>query len=458
MIGGRAFCRIKETFTQIGETMNRNGLGRLIGWLIVLGLLAQGSVAWAQADSPAYLAVNGHLYRWTAANGLTRVEACDMPDTRVMRLSASPDGQYLALNIVSEAFFREGGAPTPRGDLYWCDPVNNALRQLTQGNMDNTSTALRGTWSPDGTWLGWSEVNPDFETAAIRLYDPAADEVITLVESTPLDYTCGAGPTPPEISWSSAGIAVAYWISSATDVCISERLGVYVYDDTSGALIADLPVGETGGYVHLNSVAWDTGASDRLIVSQGDTHYLVTLDGAVTPTSGGIEWVLAASGEPIRAILPFEGGTFGVSPESSAALILIETNLYTVIDGAIEVIDLMTVEPEITARYYGKDIAWAALHPQVNASTNTLCSLVEPLFFGDDPARVISGMGANNLRLAPFTGAEVIEEIPEDGEMEVVFRTHICSGGIVWRYVNYDGMTGWTAESQGEAVYLERVE
>jgi hypothetical protein len=439
--------------------MNRNGLGSLIGWLIVFGMLALGSAAWAQTDSPAYLAVNGHLYHWTAANGLARVEACDPPDTRVMRLSASPDGQYLALNIVSDSFFREGGAPTPRGDLYWCDPVNDALRQLTQGNMNNTSTALRGVWSPDGTRLGWSEVNPDFETAAIRLYDPAADEVITLVESTPLDYTCGVGPTPPEISWSSAGVAVNYWISSAADVCISEQLGVYVYNDTSGVLIADLPVGETGGYAHLDSVAWVTGAGDRLLVSQQNTHYLVSLNGAVTPTSGGFEWVLAASGEPIRPILPFEGRAVGVSTDGSAALTLIETNLYTVIDGTIGVIDLMTVEPEITSIYYGQDIAWAALRPQVNANTpNNLCSLVEPLFYGDDPAQVIGGMGANNLRLAPFKDAEVIEEIPEGGEMEVVFRTHICNGGIVWRYVNYEGVTGWTAESQGEAVYLERTE
>jgi hypothetical protein len=428
--------------------------------LVISGLLmlTTAIAAWAQAYFPAYLAVNGHLYRWTTADGLVRVEACAVPDTRVMRLSASPDGRYLALNLVTEAFFREGGAPTPRGDLYWCDPVDDVVRQLTQGNQDNTSTALRGTWSPDGTRLGWSEVNPDFETAAIRAYDPAADEVITLVASTPLNYACGSGPNPPEISWSSAGIAVTYWISSTVDACMSERLGVYVYEDANGALIADLPVGETGGYDYLDSVMWVTGVGERMLVSQGNTHYLVALDGTVTTASGGTEWILAGDGETIRPFLPFMGSAFGVSPDGRAALLLIETNLYTVIDGAIGMISLMTVEPEIRSLTHGQDIAWSALRRQItpNAS-DTRCSLAKPIFYSDDPARVIRGMGANNLRFAPFADAELIGEIPEGGEMQVNFRTHICNDGIVWRYVTYEGITGWTAESRGQTVYLERL-
>jgi hypothetical protein len=417
-------------------------------------MLATGITGWAQMDFPAYLAVNGNLYVWTADDGLAPLEACDTPDTRVIRLSASSDGRYLALNLVSETFFNEGGAPTPRGDLYWCDPINNVLKPLTQGNMNNTSTALRGTWSPDGTRLGWSEVNPDFETATIRIYDPATDEIITLVESTPLDYTCGMGPTPPEMSWSSSGIAVNYWISSADDVCLSEQIGVYVYDDTDGTRIADLPVGEIGDYTALNSVAWVIGAADRLLVSQQDTRYLVTLDGEVTSTTNGLEWVVADSNEPIRSIIPFEGSAVGVSPDGSAALTLIETNLYTVTNGQIDVIDLTTVEPEMNIRV-GQDIAWAMLSQQVSAYAR--CSLVEPIFYGDDPARVMSGMGANNLRFAPFTGSDVLGEIPEGGEMEVLFRTHNCNDGIVWRYVAYEGVAGWTAESQGSTVYLERV-
>jgi len=421
-------------------------------------MLAVRGAALAQADFPAYLAVNGHLYRWTPADGLARLEACAVPDTRIMRLSASPDGRYLALNLVTEAFFREGGAPTPRGDLYWCDPINNVVRPLTQGNQNNTSTALRGTWSPDGTRLGWSEVNPDFETAAIRTYNPAADEVITLVASTPLNYTCGSGPNPPEISWSSAGIAVTYWISSAADVCLAERLGVYVYDGATGALIADLPVGETGGTDYLDSVMWVTGAGERMLVSQGNAHFLVALDATITAASGGTAWILAGGGETIRPFLPFTGSAFGVSPDGRAALILIETDLYTVLDEAIGRVSLMTVEPEIRSLTYGQDIAWATLRPQITAdASDTRCSGVKPIFYSDDPARVISGMGANNLRFAPFAGAELIGEIPEGGEMQVVFRTHVCNDGIVWRYVSYEGMTGWTAESQDQTAFLERL-
>jgi hypothetical protein len=233
---------------------------------------------------------------------------------------------------------------------------------------------------------------------------------------------------------------------------------VYVYDGATGALIADLPMGETGGTDYLSSVMWVTGAGERMLVSQGDAHYLVALNGTVTAASGGTEWSLAGGGETGGRLLPFTGSAFGVSPDGRAALILIETNLYTVIDGAIGVVSLTTIEPEIRSLTYGQDIAWAALRPQVTADASAArCSLVKPIFYSDDPARVISGMGANNLRFAPFADAELIGEIPEGGEMQVVFRTHICNDGIVWRYVSYEGMTGWTAESQGRTAFLERL-
>jgi len=143
----------------------------------------------------------------------------------------------------------------------------------------------------------------------------------------------------------------------------------------------------------------------------------------------------------------------GFSPDGMAALFQLESGVYSVINGEIARLTL-----ETDNYYLGNDIAWSPLRYRIanNAVVEaSICSAVPPFFYPDYLTRVVAGLGANNLRVAPLSDAERIGEIPEGAVAEVVFLTDVCSGGIRWRYVTYEGVSGWTAESQGETYYLE---
>ena len=72
--------------------------------------------------------------------------------------------------------------------------------------------------------------------------------------------------------------------------------------------------------------------------------------------------------------------------------------------------------------------------------------------------RVIAGSTANRIRSAPDTEAEQLGQIPAGELFDVVDgQQGVCSGGIRWAQVSYDGVTGWTAEGANGQVFLEAV-
>ncbi|MCA9904420.1 MAG: hypothetical protein KC547_11225 [Anaerolineae bacterium] len=71
-------------------------------------------------------------------------------------------------------------------------------------------------------------------------------------------------------------------------------------------------------------------------------------------------------------------------------------------------------------------------------------------------ARVLPGLGANNLREEPIADAARVGSIPE-GEIFHVIGGPICRSGHVWWQVEYQGVSGWTAEGEGGAYWLAPV-
>lgn len=71
-------------------------------------------------------------------------------------------------------------------------------------------------------------------------------------------------------------------------------------------------------------------------------------------------------------------------------------------------------------------------------------------------ARVIAGLGANNLRAEAGTTAEIIGTIPSEAQFTVIDGP-VCVEGMVWWEVEYGDLTGWTAEGEGETYWLEPV-
>ena len=65
----------------------------------------------------------------------------------------------------------------------------------------------------------------------------------------------------------------------------------------------------------------------------------------------------------------------------------------------------------------------------------------------------------NAVRNAPGTGSGsvVIGEIPGGGGFSVISGPQCGNDGRTWWQVNYSGVTGWTAEGEGGAYWVEPV-
>ncbi|MBK8023649.1 MAG: hypothetical protein IPK19_19990 [Chloroflexi bacterium] len=94
-------------------------------------------------------------------------------------------------------------------------------------------------------------------------------------------------------------------------------------------------------------------------------------------------------------------------------------------------------------------------------SDATFCPAAEalPVTWSNRVLRVIPGSGANNLRAAPRRDAPVLGQIGEGESFAVMnggrSNPSLCAQGVRWRFVEVNGLRGWTAEAVGSDVYLE---
>jgi hypothetical protein len=96
------------------------------------------------------------------------------------------------------------------------------------------------------------------------------------------------------------------------------------------------------------------------------------------------------------------------------------------------------------------------LDPQGRYSRNLVycpVALAPRLLLGRD-ARVLAGFGANNLRAEANSNSELIIQIPEVNVFHVIDGP-VCNEGMLWWYVGYNEIYGWTAEGDEESYWLE---
>ncbi len=72
------------------------------------------------------------------------------------------------------------------------------------------------------------------------------------------------------------------------------------------------------------------------------------------------------------------------------------------------------------------------------------------------PARVIAGLGVNNLRSAAQVAAPVVGELAEGAEVQVIGGP-VCADGLTWWQVQSGDLSGWTVEGDGGTYWLEIV-
>jgi hypothetical protein len=91
---------------------------------------------------------------------------------------------------------------------------------------------------------------------------------------------------------------------------------------------------------------------------------------------------------------------------------------------------------------------------ELSADTPITCPglLVSRLAAGGQ-GRVLPG-DPNNIRAGGYLDADQIGEIPTGGVFTVLSGP-ICADDMAWWWVDYDGLTGWTAEGQGKVYWLE---
>jgi hypothetical protein len=87
--------------------------------------------------------------------------------------------------------------------------------------------------------------------------------------------------------------------------------------------------------------------------------------------------------------------------------------------------------------------------------TNTDCSDTLRSYFLPigQPAYVLAGRGANNVRSQPSLSGELMGSIPEGAVFDILDGP-VCADNIIWWRVNYKRLLGWTAGGDSEARFV----
>lgn len=97
-------------------------------------------------------------------------------------------------------------------------------------------------------------------------------------------------------------------------------------------------------------------------------------------------------------------------------------------------------------------VSLLAAHPVFQEATSCPGALASRLVVGEQ-GRVGPG-GANNVRSEAATSGQLLGQIPGGGAF-IVLEGPVCGEGFAWWRVDYNGLTGWTAEGQGTDYWLE---
>lgn len=225
---------------------------RLITWFAA-GCLFAGLPALAQdAVGPIVIADAFSQMREANAYQLDDGNLALLSDTlHVLNAALSPDGRFLAVNVVAPVFFESAGCSGPiPADLWLLNLETGDHRMLseqpenaTHCGDDNNISRSRLDWSPDSSQFVWTEYHSGNDTLSLGVYDRAAGQTNVV----PLDFPeqLGAGPGPVTPQWLASGIAFysLTYDEALGDGAVSIRL--YMPD---GTFIAETPVWTANEY------------------------------------------------------------------------------------------------------------------------------------------------------------------------------------------------------------------
>ena len=472
---------------------------RTIGLGIVLCLLALGHVTAAQIfPTPLVMLVSGDLWAWDGTNApprpLTTWGYNDQP-------SLSPDGTKVAYTslpqMVVDVLQREGGVAGGAlpSNVWVLDLTNGKGTRLadqppgasffTEGTPDLGVARSKPVWSPDGSQIAWTEMTYPADTNSLVVYDFATSSAQTVVADFPPQYGV---PVPMEVQWGQTGLLV--WSDEYDQQTTRDTLTALVYDP-SGTPIRAIPIAQTQQRFSINHILltddgkeyvgieyntgeWElvdplTGVSQPAPASPQLISTVASISSIrLQPTPPGADqhdWqIIGADGNPaaqLSTVSYASADTIAISPDGAQVAYLSATeggNTQVSVwrRGFASPVPAPPVDtPNYSALVWGQQ-GWNVTVGTTPAATSIACAGTLP------PRLTVGGQGRvlpdtpNNLRTSPSVTAARSGQIPVGGTFTITAGPE-CRDGIVWWAVDYGTLSGWTAESQGEAYFVEPV-
>lgn len=427
---------------------------------------------------------------FTRSAAATRAKALSVTDAAI-----SPDGRYLIVaevpDLIAEAWNNNqfpvtADFPT---DLILID-LNSSERSIIAPQPPNITIPNRetilfrlgvgaqgGAWAPDSSAFAYIERFGSCLGAVpfcsrVVVYDIASASSTVIVEGLDINL-------PSKIVWTPSGIAV--------DRTIYDRNGNIVFDnrwlndsatpdrylvpgsDESAALyltITQFGVPEPDPLLYLFDVQNNAYLRANAFVSKisrsnpANSLILLDYDNDTRPRS-----VWRADGEriyvpPTAAPFPLD---FVLSPDG-------QFFAYSQTSGApLEVRDR---RGDMLITTTGRVLAWGAMRyalafsdgnlveprPTAHFSDVTSCGPLEDVGLIPGGVGYMFAGGAKRIREAPRINAAEIGLVPGDRNFTVVDgQQNVCSDGIRWAQVEFDGVRGWTAQGGNGEFYMQAI-
>lgn len=457
----------------------------------------------AQSDNPAADLVvfvqGGNLWVWNVATGESQPITLN---TQIRGIAVSPAGGAVAVldwaPISYDAVERVGGiggGPLP-SDIslinyvtlepgYTIAPQPEDASFFTPNVMDNAILRSTPVWSPDGGSLAWAEVHyPSFtpESNRVMIYTVATGETRMLVSNLP---ESGGVPGPLDVKWGEGGFALLYYAFDPADASMRPHL---LISDTNGTLLSDtlIPEEETGVFQDYQWVTGSTAPALLLTFADGHAELLDPTTGTHEPAPGtpqlystvfpddslalsygaatgaadywnSFAWTATTpDGQPIA--LPVTASLGSVALDAGGQRIA-----YTNDHGGLsvwqggQVIDMpgtLVVDPYAPV-FWGPN-GWRVGASSTDAPLDACAGTLPPRLPPGTQAQVIPGTSANNLRAEPGAGAASLGQI-DPGAAFAVLDGPLCAEGLYWVQVDFNGVTGWTAEGDASGYWIEPV-
>lgn len=461
------------------------------------GVLQSTTPAHAQFASddlqPIHFLRNGDIYRYTVATGEVE-QLTTWGYNQHPRMS--PNGRYFAYNSIASQIINNNVQNQSIGDLpsnIWLwdlGELDDAYRIADQpANMvipsaQNAGTGIiRGTptWSNDSRYLAWLETQlPNYETHLV-VYDVLLAQSNVIRSGLSLGFQ-DAGLRLPKIQFGPSGIAYS-WYDAPQGGNSSFTRSIAVYDHLSGNVIynVQLNADDVADFVWLDDMpdtlalfhtqepvietlnirtgirAEVSGARVGVYSRLNPNNLSAQITSTYSTSSFGYEWSGLTSSQQRFSFVSgnVSGMPVAISPSGDRwAYMDVNKTLVVIIGGLARAIPNTTANQQSPSDF---GPIWGPtgfhLNNEVGTADVMTCNGASaPRLVVGGQASVIPGLGDNLLRSAPAQGAgsTQIASIPANSTMTVLAGP-VCGSGFLWWLVNYNGVVGYTAESDRDS-------